>query len=94
MPGPVVFRAAMLSLRFDLMLGDYRVLYLAWLKVLQAEEFLESVLEPPVPPGLKLLSPALRPFVEFFAIDETLVMVAAQASDNQQSLPAGWLSRA
>jgi hypothetical protein len=86
--------AAMLSLRDDLIRGDYRALYLAWLKVLHVEDLLASVLEPPVPPGLKPLSAALRTFVDFFGIDETLVQVAAEAGGNQQALPAGWLPRA
>jgi hypothetical protein len=86
--------AVMLSLRDDLMRGDYRALYLAWLRVLEVEDLLDSVLEPPVPPGLKPLPAALRTFVEFFGIDETLVQVAAEASRGRPALPAGWLSSA
>jgi hypothetical protein len=86
--------AVMLSLRDDLIHGDYRALYLAWLKVLQVEDLLDSVSEPPVPPGLNPLPAALRAFVEFFEIDETLLRVAAEASGSQASLPEGWLPRA
>jgi hypothetical protein len=50
---------ALLPLRDDILRGDYRALYLAWLKTLEAEDVLESVLEPPVPPGLGELSPAV-----------------------------------
>ena len=63
----------MLSLRDDILQGDYRMLYLAWLRVMEAEDLLDSVQEPPVPAGLKELSPALRTFIDFFEIDEMLV---------------------
>jgi hypothetical protein len=72
---------AMLPLRDDLLRGDYRALYLIWLKILQVDDILHSVIEPPVPMGLKTLTPALRRFVEFFEIDEGLVNAAAQASE-------------
>ncbi|HSR35512.1 MAG TPA: hypothetical protein VLY63_33500, partial [Anaerolineae bacterium] len=55
---------------------------------------LGSVLEPPVPSGLKQLSPALRTFVEFFGIDEGLVQVAAKTSGNRKVAQDGWLRRA
>lgn len=82
---------AMLTLRDDILRGDYRALYLAWLKTLEVDDLLDSVPEPPVPPGLRALSPALRTFVEFFEIDETLVQVAAKASSNRKVAPDGWL---
>jgi hypothetical protein len=85
---------AMLSLRDDILRGDYQVLYLAWLKMLEVEDLLDSVPEPPVPPGLRVLSPALRTFVRFFEIDETLVHVAAEASGDRRAQPEGWLRRA
>jgi hypothetical protein len=85
---------AMLSLRDDILQGDYRALYLAWLKVLEVEDLLDSVLEPPVPQGLKALSPALRNMAEFFEIDETLIQVAAEASGDRPAEPEGWLRRA
>jgi hypothetical protein len=85
---------AMVSLRDDLLRGDYRALYLAWLKVLEVDDLLESVPEPPVPPGLQSLSPALRTFVEFFEIDEILIQVAAEASSDRQAPPQGWLRSA
>jgi hypothetical protein len=86
--------AILLNLREDLTRGDYRALYLAWLKVLEVEDLLDSVLEPRVPPGLKRLSPALRALVEFFGIDEVLVEVAAEASGDLGALPQDWLARA
>jgi hypothetical protein len=72
---------SMLPIRDDLLHGDYRALYLAWLKVLEVDDILHSVCEPPLPMGLKTLTPALRRFVEFFEIDQGLVAAAAQASE-------------
>ena len=85
---------AMLSLRDDILRGDYRALYLAWLKVLEVEDVLESVLEPPVPPRLGVLSPALHRFVEFFEIDRALIQVAAEASGEGQEVAEDWVQRA
>jgi regulator of protease activity HflC (stomatin/prohibitin superfamily) len=86
--------ATMLGLRDDILRGDYRALYLAWLKVLEVDDLLESVPEPPVPPSLRTLSPALRALVEFLEIDETLIEVATEASADRESQPEGWLGSA
>jgi hypothetical protein len=44
----------LMGLRDDLLRGDYRLLYLAWLKAITLEEeILEEVPEPPVSPGLR-----------------------------------------
>jgi hypothetical protein len=86
-------------MRADLLEGDYRLLYLAWLKAMtfdsipdedefetelaSADDDSESPAydhEPPVPPGLKKLSPALQSFVQVFEIDPFLVQAAAEAS--------------
>jgi hypothetical protein len=83
--------SAMLSLRGNIVRDDYRMLYLAWLKVLMVEDLLDSVREPPVPPGLKALTPALHLFADFLGVDETLIQVAAGASDEPQVPPADWL---
>jgi hypothetical protein len=85
---------AMLGLRDDILRGDYRALYLAWLKTLEVEDLLESVSEPPVPPGLQSLSPALHTLVEFFEIDDMLVRAAAEASGERSAPPEGWLQSA
>ncbi len=84
----------MLSLRDDILHGDYRTLYLAWLKVLEVDDLLESVSEPPVPAGLKHLSPALDTFTEFFGIDEMLIKVAAESSGDPQAPLEGRLQKA
>lgn len=76
-----------IHLRADLLEGDHRLLYLAWLKASLKygsddydDEDLAEDLEPPVPPGLKKLSPALQNFVQVFDIDPFLVQAAAEAS--------------
>ena len=69
-------------LRDELLNGDLRLLYLAWLKATQIaiDETEEDPLEPPVPPNLQKLSPALQAFVELVEIDPALLRAAAQAS--------------
>lgn len=69
-------------LRDELLRGDERVLYLAWLMGISAagvddEYDLDDELSPPLPAGLGALTPALEAFAEFFAIDPYLVDAAA-----------------
>jgi hypothetical protein len=85
---------SLIPLREDLLRGDYRLLYMAWLKTLEVEEVLDSVLEPPVPPGLKKLSPALRAFAELFEVDADLIEVAAEHSARREDLAQDDLHRA
>lgn len=72
------------QLRDDILHGDCRALYLAWLKAAYSEvEMLEAdeeLIEPPVPPNLQHLSPALRNLIAFFDLYDDLVLAAAQAS--------------
>ncbi len=71
----------LLDLREALLQRDYRVLYLAWLKGITLDPYVDrEALEPPVPPGLNELSPALRTFVEIFGVDAKLLSVAAERS--------------
>lgn len=80
-------------LRADLLEGDFRLLYLAWLKAITITMDSDPYenedddpdtgaydREPPVPPGLKNLSPSLQNFVQVFEIDPFLVQAAAEAS--------------
>jgi hypothetical protein len=81
-------------LRQDLLDGDYRLLYLAWLALAQrgmvegrrypGEKHDEGDgargLEPPVPAGLSELSGALQAFVEWSELEVDLVSAAALAS--------------
>jgi hypothetical protein len=71
---------SLVSLRSDLLRGDFRCLYLGWLHSVECHEFSEDTLEPPVPAGLRELSAPLDSFIEFLGIDGDLVEVAASAS--------------
>jgi len=71
----------LLGLREALLQRDDRVLYLAWLKGILLEYNVDrDVLEPPVPSGLKELTPPLQTFVELFDVDEDLLSVATKRS--------------
>ncbi len=84
----------LLGLREDLLRGDYRLLYLAWLLAVSLEEEIrDDVQEPPVPPGLRRLSPELRTFIELFDVDESLVAAAAEASGGRETVSEAELRR-
>jgi hypothetical protein len=73
----------LLPLREELLQGDRRVLYLAWLASGFAEDMsadLEEFIEPPVPAGLKKLSPALQSFAKLFVVDQDLIAIASESS--------------
>lgn len=71
----------LLGLREALLQRDYRALYLAWLKAITLEYNVDrDAPEPPVPPGLKELTPPLQAFVELFDVDEDLLNIAAERS--------------
>ncbi len=72
--------AAMVQARSELVSGDLRLLYLAWLLALQSDEVDDEDTEPPVPAGLGDLSAGLQAVVDFFEIDEDLIAVAAALS--------------
>ena len=82
----------LVGLREELIQGDFRMLYLAWLKAAESAVAMENIdedtLEPPVPDGLEQLSPALAAFVRFLGIDEVMVTVAAQNSRQRHAAPA------
>jgi hypothetical protein len=79
--------ASLLPLRADLLAGDLRCLYLAWLSSLGFNEVDDDTAEPPVPPGLHKLSGALKSFAEFMRVDDDLLAVAQQAESGDA--PAG-----
>jgi hypothetical protein len=84
----------MLPVRDELVRGDYRSLYLAWLSTLpgsseeedeDAEEedddrYSTKRREPPVPAGLQSLTKAQSALAEFLEIDVDLITAAAQES--------------
>ena len=77
------------DLREELIGGDFRLLYLAWLKVapkaLTEGDIDEDSIEPPIPSGLKNLSNAQKAYIEFWDIDEGMVAVASTESKEQSN---------
>jgi hypothetical protein len=65
--------AALAPLRAELMRGDLRVAYLAWLLAVQSGGVREKRVEPEVPRGLSDLTAAQDAMVEFLRIDEDLL---------------------
>jgi len=87
----------LVPLRDDLLRGDLRMLYLAWLIAIQVdpENNDEDLIEPPVPPNLGNLSPALGSFVDLFGLDEDLINAAAESSpfEEEESEPLeAWIA--
>jgi hypothetical protein len=76
----------LVGLREDLLRQDDRLLYLVWLKGVTDGEVDDKAPDPPVPPGLRTLTPALRSFVELFALDPDLVDIAAERSGTPPSV--------
>jgi hypothetical protein len=76
---------ALAPLRADLLRGDFRVLYLAWLKSLTPDDAEDVTEEPPVPAGLRDLPPQLEAFLELFEVDPYLFDVSVQASEERRS---------
>lgn len=74
-------------LREQLLQGDTRMLYLAWLKSISMDdpEVAEVEPEPPIPAGLKQLNASLQAFAEFFEIEPHLIAAAAVSSKKEKS---------
>jgi hypothetical protein len=78
--------SSLASLRDDIISGDYRSLYLIWLKV-SIEDILNDCgvtepesYEPNIPENLQALNGALLDLIEIFEIDKDAIEVAAQRS--------------
>jgi hypothetical protein len=89
--------ASLIPLRDELLRGDFRALYLAWLQSGFTEEGddPEDLFEPPVPLNLQKLSPALKAFADLFLIDQDLITAAAEASQKSQAIAepiAEWIA--
>jgi hypothetical protein len=72
--------ASLAPVRSELLRGDLRPLYLAWLANVQEEELADDEREPMLPPGLGSLSPAQMRLAEFLRVDPFLLSVAAEGS--------------
>ena len=74
------YLSSLISLHSDLIRGDYRCLYLAWLYCTQMNGIDDDDYEPPVPPNLANLNASLESFTDFMRIDTNLIEVAAKNS--------------
>ncbi|PKQ66698.1 hypothetical protein BZG01_10520 [Labilibaculum manganireducens] len=78
---------SLITLRNDIISGDYRSLYLLWLKVSTESvmsdysEVDEYSIEPELPNGLKKLNGALEELLNVFGIDREVVDVASEISE-------------
>ena len=72
--------SSLITLRSDILHGDYRCLYMGWLYGAQMDDFENDESEPPVPPNLGDLNGPLNSFADFMRIDTDLIAVAAQKS--------------
>ncbi len=89
--------SSLLPLRADLINGDFRMLYLAWLLSAQVGELDDDAPEPPVPPGLGTLTASLKAFAEFLRLDQDLIAAAAAGSPAEAEAVsdadvAGWVT--
>jgi hypothetical protein len=80
--------SSLLPLRADLVSGDYRMLYLAWLLSAQAGQLNDETPEPPVPPGLGALTAPLKTFAEFLRLHQDIIAAAAVGSAVQAEPPS------
>jgi hypothetical protein len=72
--------AVLSPLRAELMRGDLRPAYLAWLLAVDGASIDDDAKEPPVPAGLAKLSAAQAAMVEFLRIDLDLVAAGGSAA--------------
>lgn len=80
--------SSLTPIRADLVSGDLRSLYLAWLHRVQAGEIEDDVTEPPVPRGLGQLTASLQAFADFLRLDRDLVEEAAERSPRKDAEPS------
>lgn len=78
------YLSPLISLRSDLIRGDYRCLYLAWLFCTQMDEIEDDEEEPPVPANLGNLNACLESFADFMRLDKDLIQVAVENSIAEQ----------
>jgi hypothetical protein len=81
--------SSLIPLRADLMGGDHRALYLAWLLCVQSGELKDDATEPPLPTGLRNLTASLEAFADFLRIDVDLIAVAAARSPEVDTSSSG-----
>jgi hypothetical protein len=90
--------SGLIPLRNDILQGDYRSVYLAWIKAMSLslrgdepprgrKSDASSLCPPVVPPGIRQLSPALKRFLEQFDVSPCLVEAAAEISPELAETP-------
>lgn len=72
----------LLPIRHELINGDFRALYLAWLAAAQFYCLDDNDVEPPIPNNLTNLSPSLNALISYFELSEDLVQAAAVSSQS------------
>jgi len=75
----------------EIQAGDFRSLYLFWLKAAEAYDELEN--EPPIPAGLAQISDAHRQLANFIALDKDLLETACSLSKPERATSANPTSR-
>jgi len=93
---PDAVLSTLTPLREDILRGDYRALYIAWLGALSTGEgvIFDDDAEPPVPAGLQSLTLALRTLARFLRVDQHLLQVAAHISPDLHETPTKDLRQA
>ena len=101
--------SSLIGLRQEILQGDYRLLYLAWLKGItyldelddedederdEDDENNEEGVEPPVPPNFGKLSSSLQAFIDIFEVDEHLLKAAISTSVTKPSIPESSIKEA
>ena len=79
--------ASLTPLRSELLRGDRRVAYLAWLLAVQDGEVDAGASEPPVPRGLATGSAPVTLLAEFLRLDQDLLAAAAESHDEDRDEP-------
>lgn len=78
---PAEWLPALVPLREELMNGDLRALYLAWLAAVEGGAVDDEAPEPPLPPGLVTLPASLDALAELLMLDRDLIGAAAVGSE-------------
>jgi hypothetical protein len=88
--------ASLTPLRAELLRGDRRVAYLAWLLAVQDGEVDAAAQEPPVPRGPATGSAPLAALADFLRLDQDLLAAAAESDDEDRDEPGrfrAWVKR-
>jgi hypothetical protein len=88
--------ASLTPLRAELLRGDRRVAYLAWLLAVQDGEVDAEAPEPPVPRGLASGSAPLAALADFLRLDQDLLTAAKESDEQDRDEPdrfRAWVKR-